>query len=674
MLALAAAACLCACGNREANVSNVPQSSVDEAVGAVLAANIGLDSVLVRKGVEQAALLWGPADGTATDFVGFVKENIAPDAEAKRVLFDKLSAAFEAFNGAYDGLTVELTKPLYLDEGELASIDYLLGSYSPGAHFTDDMFAGKVAFITVLNFPNWSLAEKNRLGTEWSRLEWAYARMGDMFTERIPAEVQKRSAEVMMDAENYIAGYNIKMGHLISDDGRNLFPEDMSLLSHWNLRDELKTCYADIPDARQKQEIIYKVMERIVCQEIPQCVTNNSDYDWNPYSNEVFKDGGLVEAEREQDTRYQKILDVFHSFLECDAYCPDMPDAIQRNFEGTLEMSAEEIESLFEAMLSSPQVAQVGGIIKSRLGRGLRPYDIWYDGFKSRSVIPVDVLTAKTKALYPSVRAFQDDTPRLLRNMGFSKEESDFIASHVVVEDARGSGHAWTCVNRNSPARLRTRVGDSGMDYEGYNIAVHEFGHNTEMVLDLYHIDHYMLFGVPNTAFTEAMAFLFQCRDLQLLGYGKQAFDAQTVLDHFWSMYEIMGVSLVDMNMWRWLYDHKDATASQLRVRTLEIARDIWNRYYEPVLGTHDSPVLAIYSHMVNSPMYLPNYPLGYLIHFQIEQHLAGCADSEEFARELARIYELGRLTPDEWMRQAIGSNISVEPVLKAVQEACGAL
>ena len=108
--------------------------------------------------------------------------------------------------------------------------------------------------------------------------------------------------------------------------------------------------------------------------------------------------------------------------------------------------------------------------------------------------------------------------PRQLRNLGFSAEEAQFLADHIVVEGARGSGHAWECVGRTEPARLRTRIGAGGMDYKGYNIAVHEFGHNVEQVTDLYHMDYYPLFGVPNTAATEAMAFLFQVRDLQLLG------------------------------------------------------------------------------------------------------------------------------------------------------------
>src|SRR4029077_5817450 len=61
-------------------------------------------------------------------------------------------------------------------------------------------------------------------------------------------------------------------------------------------------------------------------------------------------------------------------------------------------------------------------------------------------------------------------------------------------------------------------VGPPGMDYKGYNIAVHELGHNVEQVFSLYEVDHTLLAGVPNNAFTEALAFVFQRRDLELLG------------------------------------------------------------------------------------------------------------------------------------------------------------
>ena len=204
------------------------------------------------------------------------------------------------------------------------------------------------------------------------------------------------------------------------------------------------------------------------------------------------------------------------------------------------------------------------------------------------------------------------------------------------------------------------------MDYKGYNIAVHEMGHNVEEVVSLYLMDYYMLHGIPNTGFTEASAFLFQHRDLQLLGYGRQEQNRDAVYDAFWGMYEIMGVSLVDMQMWQWLYAHPKATATQLRDATLAIAAEVWNAYFEPVLGEKDCILLAIYSHMINSPMYLPNYPIGHIVQSQLEEAFSGLADAE-WAAEYERCYRLGRLTPNEWMRHAVNGKLSVDPILRKV-------
>jgi hypothetical protein len=137
-----------------------------------------------------------------------------------------------------------------------------------------------------------------------------------------------------------------------------------------------------------------------------------------------------------------------------------------------------------------------------------------------------------------------------------------------------------------------------------------------------------------------------------------------------WSMYEIMGVSLVDMAMWEWLYENPQATATQLRKAVIAIAGDVWNKYYAPLLGEQDCPLLGIYSHMVGYALYLPGYPIGQLVQFQLEEHLAKCQTSAEFAQEYTRIYQQGKLTPDAWMRGAVGEAISVEPILKAVRKA----
>lgn len=654
------------CADKTINneMSNITEPVIESLLSQVEAE----DAISFEKGLRQAAFLWRSEDGTEDDFVSFVKENYIPDAEGRKKLYDKLARAFEILGGAYNQISIDLQKPTTLAGPEPENVDYILSAYSPYSHMSDDMFANKLAFITVLNFPNYTLAEKNEAGKTWSRLEWAYARMGDQFTTRIPAEVSQKSSQAYSAAEIYIADYNIMMGNLLTEDGRKLFPEDMVLLSHWNLRDEIKSNYADVPNANEKQEMIYKVMERIACQDIPTAVVNDASYEWAPYSNKTWKNGEEVVLEAEGVTRYEHILNSFHAYQEIDPYCAQQPTAIARNFEGSMEVSAEEIEELFVKLVSSDQVKKVGKMIEERLGRELRPYDIWYDGFKSRSTMSEDMLTDQTRKLYPTPEAFQAGMPKMLENLGFSKEYSEYLADKIEVEGARGSGHAWGSQGKGYKSYLRTRIGEQGMDYKGYNIAVHEFGHNVEQTIDMYDIDYYTLSGVPNTAFTETLAFVFQKRDLQLLGYDSKI-DDNVTLDIFWGMYEIMGVSLVDMYTWRWLYENPDATAEELRDNCLRIARQVWNEYYEPVLGTHDSPILAIYSHMVNSPMYLPNYPFGHIIEYQIEEHFSKFDNPKVLGPEIERIWKLGRLTPQVWMNQAVGSNVSIDPILSAVEK-----
>ncbi len=632
-------------------------------------ANPDINAARIERGISQAAALWTAEDGSDEDFRTLVREHFCTTDSERVALFESLSRILENCYQSADMLTVDLLKPTQLtDSGEPTAADYIMSAYSPMAHFADDMFANKLAFITIMNFPHYSLEEKNAMGRSWSRLQWAMARMGDVFTTRVPAAVNAQLAQANADAENYIADYNIYMGNLRTEDGRQLWPDDKVLLSHWNLRDELKALYADKQGGQEKQEMIYRVMQRIVNQSIPARAVNSPDYVWQPYS---------TEDTAEPYTRYERILAVAHALFEEDRFCPSAPTGIQRNFEEGVEIPAGELDSLFRALIGSEQVRQVASVIRDRLGRDLRPYDIWFDGFKARASLNEDELTAATQRLYPDADAFAADMPRLLARLGFSSEEAGNIARHIVVEPARGSGHAWPCLGRKEEARLRTRIPATGMDYKGYNIAVHEFGHCVEQVLDMYMIDHYMLSGVPNTAYTEASAFLWQHRDLQLLPDAKTAMQtsqagqlaADEIFDQFWSMYEIMGVSLVDMAMWRWIYDYPDATPEQLCNATLQIAKDVWNEYYEPVLGEHDCILLAVYSHMVNAPMYLPNYPLGHIVQYQLEEHLAQYTRQQDFANEYARIYRLGRLTPKEWMIQAVGAPPSIEPVLHAVQQ-----
>jgi len=98
--------------------------------------------------------------------------------------------------------------------------------------------------------------------------------------------------------------------------------------------------------------------------------------------------------------------------------------------------------------------------------------------------------------------------------------------------------------------------------------------------------------GVPNTAFTEAYAFTFQKHDLELLGIkdNDPNKEALAAIDNFWMSYEIMGVSLVDMAVWKWLYENPDATKEQLKDQVIKTAKEVWNKYYSGVFGIKDSP------------------------------------------------------------------------------------
>jgi len=647
-------------------LSAIPPLTVKNSIES-LTAKYGLAAKYrISKGVQQTAAFWTLKDGSSKEFENFCNENFINDAIELNLVFQKLSTNLEILMGYYNKISVDLKLPLHLDMGKLLPIDETFGAYDVSAHFNDDMFNNKIAFITLLNFPFYSLKEKTELGKTWNRQQWAYARIGDLFTSRVPAELLLKVADAQTTADTYISDYNIMMGYLLDKKGKALFPESMKLITHWGLRDELKSNYTKA--GLEKQQMIYEVMKHIIYQDIPSTVINNNKLQWNPYTNKVFENNKEIAAKPEPDTRYLQLLNNFKALKAVDVYSPQYPTFIQRAFDQGMEIPQQDVEKLFIEFISSPQVKQVANLISKRLNRKLQAFDIWYDGFKARSTINEDELTALTKAKYPTRDAFENDLPDILLKLGFTKENAEFITSKVRVDASRGAGHAQGAAMKSDKARLRTRIGADGMNYKGYNIAVHEFGHNVEQTISLQNVDYYILNGVPNTAFTEALAFIFQKRDLELLGIKNPDVNKEhtAALDNFWACYEIMGVSLVDMNVWKWLYQHPDATPLQLKEIVVSISKEIWNKYYAPVFGIKDQPILAIYSHMIDAPLYLSAYPVGHLIDFQLERQMFG----KNFAEEVMRIYANGRVIPQIWMKNAVGKEISIQPMMDATTEA----
>ncbi|HET7752683.1 MAG TPA: hypothetical protein VFK85_02135 [Anaeromyxobacteraceae bacterium] len=639
----------------------------------------------IDRGVAQVLAYWRAEDGDAAALQSFLEEQFVSSAEQVDALFERLETAFEQLDGHALELNRELARPATVDLGPMQPVDGILSAYDAGAGTIEALFANKVAFAALLNFPLTTLQERLANGETWSRRQWAEARLTGRFARRVPADVNAAIARATAASELYIADYNVFMHHVVAgpwDAVERPFPKGLRLLSHWNLRDQIKAEYAK-QDGLARQRLIAKVMERIVAQEIPGAVVNDPRLDWNPVTNEVrLAPADAVEGSRpalqranggrEPDTRYARILGDFQAVRRADPYSPIAPTHIARKFDLEREMPEARVVELLRSVLESPLVPKIAALIEQRLGRPLEPHDIWYDGFRPRSSHSEAELDAMTRQRYPDAEAFRRDLPNVLQKIGFEPERASYLAERIAVDPARGSGHALEARRRGDKPRLRTRVGPDGMDYKGFNIAVHELGHNVEQVFSLYGVDHTLLQGVPNTAFTEAIAFVFQARDLEVLGLERPDAEAKRLLalNDLWMTYEIAGVAMVDLEIWRWMYAHPRATPAELRQATLRIARDAWNRWYAPVFGKRDVTLLAIYSHIVNNLLYTPDYPLGHLIAAQLEEHLDRAGN---LGAEIERVTRIGAIAPDVWMKQATGSPVSAGPLLRGAEAALAA-
>jgi hypothetical protein len=695
---LAAVACkTTAGGDRPTPSLKSARIEIDQAalVGALVQKQGEASRPRAERGVRQVTAFWRKEDGDAETLRAFTEGAFVADPRQLDALLGRFSAALEQIDGHMLEISRALRSWSELELGPQMDVDQLFAAMDVSAHVPEDLFSTKLAFVALLNFPQPDLQEMVAKGPRWSRKQWAQARLTRRFVVRPGGAALQAVARARADGAAYIAGYNIWMHHVLAPDGRRLFPRGVRLLSHWNLRDQIKADYAE-PDkamALARQRLVQQVMERIVTQTIPRGVIDDPRADWTPASNAVtasppeeveteqMKAQGRrparpsISDDREPDTRYAVLLANFRAARQLDPDSPMAPTEIDRHFQLDDEIPEQRVRALLTQILESPLVPKMAALIQKRLGRPLEPFDIWYSAFVEKQ--PEDELSRLTRARYPNADAYKKDIPRLLQGLGFSAEKARWLDAHIVVDPARGSGHALGAERRSemypwwgpgdSP-HLRTRVNPDGMDYKGYNIAVHEMGHNVEQAFSLYEVDDTLLSGVPGTAFTEALAFTFQHRDLELLGVGKPDPNAEhaRALKAFWDAWEIAGVALTDLDVWRWMYEHPDATPAQLRDAALAIARRYWDKYYAPVLGSTGDPQLAIYSHMINEFLYLYRYPIGHLIAFQLEEKLRGPDSGKAF--EKAASY--GRVLPDLWMEHATGKPVVAEPLLNATEAA----
>ena len=246
-----------------------------------------------------------------------------------------------------------------------------------------------------------------------------------------------------------------------------------------------------------------------------------------------------------------------------------------------------------------------------------------------------------------------------MRGLGYSATDADFLGGNIRVEIAKGSGHAMRPQLTQYGAWLRTSRLKDRLGWDGFDTAMHELGHNIEQLCSSYFAPRPALRNVPNTACTEAFAFLYQSLGKRVLGIepeggAERAFATDTIQTML-AACQIAGPSLLELHTWRWLYANPSPTPAQLRAEVLATAERLWTRHYERDFGKDPYRLLGAYQHMIAHPLYLADYTIGHVMSHQIRSHMRG----KDLASETKRITSLGRFTPDLWMRKAVGGPIS---------------
>lgn len=621
----------------------------------------------IKSSVNRIATIWWAEDGSEEEFAAFCKRHFIGDAKRRAEALRKTDSNLETLKGHLHQINRALRSPFLLNLGDPKPEDSLFVDAIPST----DFFDSKVAFFIALNFPAYSLDQMLAQGPKWSRQEWAAARLGEMFGTRLPADAEAKISRIGGETGNYFQNYLIRMDRVLTPDHKLLFPEGLALSCHHGLRDNLKGQYTKT-DGLERQEYLFSVMMRIIDQTIPKRVINNPDLFWEPGSNAVFtqENGKYLPAKSkpEGNSRYQVLLNAFRVNKVKDPFYPAAPTYIQRTFTQR-QMPEERVETLIISILKSPEAASVAELVSKRLGRPLRPFDIWYNGFQAQGERSEDDLDVLVRKKYPNPTAFQADIPTILRRLGFPEDKIRFLSAHTVVDPVRIGGHADGAAMKGDKSHLRTVFNPEGLDYKGFRIGMHEVGHTVHQNMARYGSDYYVLGGMPMSGFSEAIAEVFAYQNMKALGLEDQPDPNERDLQAlacFWYLFEHGGQALTEMRTWRWLYAHPDADADQLKEAVQDIAKGIWNEFYAPLFGEEDVPLLSIYAHFISGSLYLNSYVLGNIIMYQLYDYMAG----KDLPEELERMCKQGRLTPDLWMERAVGSPVSITPLLRDVHHA----
>ena len=641
----------------------IDEATVEEALARIVATHGEAVRGEANAGLLRVARAWAEEDGPRDRFVDFCSERFLADPQDRRRLLARLERLLELVHGHLGELGRQLRRWSDLRGDSLAAFDDLAAAFDPAPDLAATLHRQGIAHVARLHFDAPDLATLLAEGQGWEHEAWTIARVGSAFGARVPAAERESWRRASQRAHAFVDGFHVPVGTLVDDWGRRLFDPERRLVAHWLIREQIRAGY-DSEDGLARQRALAHVMGRTVDGSIPKAVMQREgDADWDARHNTL---GGGPAGALVGPVRYRAWLSVFEAERRLDAFHPEHPTALARAFERREELPLAQVESLLETVLGAPGRAKIAAWVAQRVGRPLEAHDVYFDRVGDAAE-DVD-LERLVQERYPDAAALEADLPRLLLQLGFPEDAADFYGRRVRVEIARGAGHASPprLLDRKAWLRTNARTDTGGLGWDGFDIAMHELGHNIEQLISRHEAPRAALRGVPNAACSEAFAFLFQERSRSLLGAPtadlRLVRDGTTAAEAL-AAWQIAGPAWVEIQAWRWLYSAAPAELrpEALRATVMDLADEAWEHWYAPHFGADPNHLLAAYQHMVGYPLYLSSYVVGHVIAHQVREHVHG----RDLASEMRRICGIGRLTPRAWLERAVGGDLDPAALMR---------
>ena len=171
--------------------------------------------------------------------------------------------------------------------------------------------------------------------------------------------------------------------------------------------------------------------------------------------------------------RYERFLEIVQAMKALDAYYPELPTHIARRFEGGQGIPEVQVEALFTKLLTSPAFAKTAKLIEKRLEERSNPSISGTTGSRASSCLKSFWTrwwrrSSQHRSLSEPHRRFFLPSASPRSRPLLSPEDRSRPGPWI--RTCLGSRHAFR------KSHLRTRVPAGGMNYKGFNIAMHELG------------------------------------------------------------------------------------------------------------------------------------------------------------------------------------------------------